>query len=76
MIQFNPCEGKNSCRDDGNVCLVCGRTLIEIEATRKLVDDLSELVINLDYENVEEFATYIATRIVKKVNHHRQKETI
>ena len=71
MKAFTPCRGKTACRDDGNVCLTCGRGLQEIEATRRLIDDLAELVIGYEYDNPAEFAAYVASKLEKKVRHRR-----
>ena len=70
MGHFAPCQGKHACRDDGQRCLTCGRTLDEIARTRQLVEGLSDLAIAYGYENVEEFADYVAQRIRKKVAHY------
>ncbi|NTV96391.1 MAG: hypothetical protein HGA75_13410 [Thiobacillus sp.] len=72
MSQFKPCAGKTACRDDNVHCLVCGRSLAAIEATRRLIDGLAELAMAEDYENVDEFAAYVASKVVKKVRHRRE----
>lgn len=71
MPQFKPCAGKTACRDDNVNCLVCGRSLAAIEATRRLIDGLAELAMAEAYDNVEEFADYVAAKVVKKVRHRR-----
>ncbi|TCJ14671.1 hypothetical protein EZJ19_09500 [Parasulfuritortus cantonensis] len=75
MSQFKPCAGKTACRDDNVNCLVCGRSLQAIEATRKLIDGLTELAMAEDYDNVDEFAAYVAAKVVKKVRHRREGST-
>jgi len=72
MSTFKPCQGKTSCRDDGKTCLTCGRSITEIEQTRKLIDALAELVCVQGYENVSEFAAYVADKVEKKVRHRRE----
>jgi hypothetical protein len=72
MKPFTPCKGKSDCRDDGKNCLVCGRSLQEIEDTRRLIDELAGLAIAYEYENVGEFAAYVASKVVKKVAHQRK----
>lgn len=71
MSQFKPCAGKTACRDDNVNCLVCGRSLQAIETTRKLIDGLAELALAEGYDNVDEFAAYVASKVVKKVRHRR-----
>lgn len=72
MKTFSPCQGKTACRDDGTTCLTCGRSLKEIEDTRRLIDALAELALAQHYENVGEFAAYVASKVESKVNHRRK----
>jgi hypothetical protein len=72
MSTFKPCQGKDSCRDNGKFCLTCGRSLAEIEQTRKLIDELAVFVCAQGYDNVSEFTTYVADKIEKKVRHRRE----
>lgn len=76
MKTFSPCKGKTACRDDGEKCLVCGRSLREIEDTRKLIDALARLAIDYEYENVSEFAAYVASKAEKKVTHQRNNKLL
>jgi hypothetical protein len=71
MPEFTPCKGKTACRDDGERCFTCGRSFAEIEQTRSLIDALADLAVNQGYDNVEEFAGYVASKLVKKVRHRR-----
>jgi hypothetical protein len=72
MKTFRPCLGKTACRDDGERCLTCGRGFAEIEQTRALIDAIADFALNQDYENIEEFAAYVANKVEKKVKHRRQ----
>jgi len=69
MPEFTPCKGKTACRDNGERCLTCGRSLAEIEQTRSLIDALADFAITQGYDNVEEFAGYVAEKVVKKIRH-------
>lgn len=71
MKPFTPCQGKTACRDDGLVCLTCGRSLAEIEQLRRLMDGLATMAIEHGYTNLDEFADYIARKVVKLVQHRR-----
>jgi len=71
MPIFTPCQGKTACRDDGERCITCGRSFAEIEQTRSLIDALADLAVNQGYENIDEFATYVAGKVVKKIKHRR-----
>ena len=73
MSAFKPCQGKTACRDDGEKCLTCGRGFAEIEQTRNLIDALADFVVGQGYENVEEFANYVAGKVVKNVSHRQAK---
>lgn len=75
MSTFNPCKGKTACRDDGEKCLTCGRSLAEIEQTRKLIDALAELALVQGYDNVNQFATYVADKLEKKIQHRREEKS-
>ena len=71
MKVFTPCKGKTACRDDGERCLTCGRGFDEITRTRQLIDALADLACAQGYNNVDEFAAYIAHKLEKKVRHRR-----
>jgi protoheme ferro-lyase len=72
LSTFNPCKGKTACRDDGKQCLSCGRSFAEIEQTRNLIDALAEFVCVQGYDNVNEFAAYVADKVKKKIKHRRE----
>ena len=71
MSVFTPCKGKTACRDDGARCVTCGRGFAEIEQTRALIDALADFAQSQSYDNVEEFAAYVADKVVKKVRHRQ-----
>ena len=62
MSTFNPCKGKTACRDDGKQCLTCGRSFTEIEQTGNLIDAPAEFVCVQGFDNINEFAVYVADR--------------
>jgi hypothetical protein len=70
--EFTPCKGKTACRDDGERCLVCGRSLEEIIQTRQLIDALADLACAQGYDNVDEFAAYVARKVGDAVRHRRK----
>jgi hypothetical protein len=72
MTLFTPCKGKTACRDDGEKCLVCGRSFTEITRTRELIDALTDLACAQGYDNVDEFDAYIARKVAKKTQHRRK----
>lgn len=74
MGNFIPCQGKTACRDDGTRCLTCGRKLEEIERLRKQLDQLSDLAIDYEYENIDEFSAYVVRKLQKKIS-YRQENT-
>ena len=72
-MAFVPCQGKTACRDNGERCLSCGRSLEEITWLRDLLDQLSSLAIEYGYDNVDEFAAYIAHKLPKMIEYRRQQ---
>ena len=74
MAAFRPCQGKSACRDNGVLCLTCGRKLNEVIQLRELMQQLTALAINYDYENVDEYAQYIARKVTKMITYQRQEE--
>ncbi len=74
MANFTPCQGKSACRDDGVLCLTCGRKLSEVQRLRDLMQELTALAIDYDYDNVDDFGQYIARKVAKMVDYARQKE--
>ncbi|ODB84993.1 hypothetical protein A3194_14650 [Candidatus Thiodiazotropha endoloripes] len=75
MSIFKPCQGKSACRDDGEICLTCGRSLSEIVQLRSLMKEISSLALEYEYENVEEYIQYIARKVEKTINHERNEKT-
>ncbi len=72
MKAFTPCRGRTACRDDGEKCLTCGRGFDEIAQTRQLIDALADLACVQGYDNVDEFTTYIARKVEKKIRHRHE----
>lgn len=73
MKTFTPCKGKDFCRDDGVQCFTCGRSVAEIMDTRRLIEGLAQLALDHGYDNVDEFANYVARKTVKVVRHRRAR---
>lgn len=71
MAIFRPCQGKSACRDNGVLCLTCGRKLNEIYQLRELMQQLTALAIEYDYENVDEYADYLARKVAKMIEYQR-----
>ena len=74
MATFRPCQGKSACRDNGVLCLTCGRKLNEVVQLRELMQQLAALALNYDYENVDEYADYIARKVSKMIDYQRQEQ--
>ncbi|NBC46691.1 MAG: hypothetical protein GVY22_01605 [Gammaproteobacteria bacterium] len=73
MSRFEPCHGKDACRDDGEHCLTCGRSLNEIARLRAGIDALAMLALEAGYDNSEEYAQYVARKLFKTINHRREQ---
>ncbi len=76
MSQFRPCQGKMACRDDGKRCLTCNRSLQEIVQLRDLTAKLTALATDHNYENINEYSTYIAQKLEKSIIYHQQNREI
>jgi hypothetical protein len=66
---FKPCINRNACRDDGERCLVCGRSLQEIAKTKSVVDSVHAFLQEMAYDNPAEFMDYLGRKIAKKMAH-------
>lgn len=73
MARFEPCHGKNACRDNGERCLTCGRESSEIARLRACVDELANLALEHGYDNSEELAAYVARKLLKTIAHRREQ---
>ncbi len=73
MANFTPCQGKNACRDNGVLCLTCGRKLTEIETLRELLQKLTALAVDFEYDNVEDYTQYVARKVAKMIEYQRQE---
>lgn len=73
MHRFEPCQGKDACRDDGERCLTCGRSLSEIARLRAAIDELAALALDAGYESTEGFARYVSRMLFKTINHRREQ---
>ena len=71
MQTFRPCAGKNVCTENATHCLACGRKLEIVARTRSLIDDLTSLILDEEYSNIEAFMEYVGTKTIKKVKHQR-----
>lgn len=74
MPVFKPCQGKHACRDDGQRCLTCGRSLDEIGRLRDLIQGLVLLANEYEYENSEEYSQYVTRKLSKSINYTRHSD--
>lgn len=73
MNDFKPCQGKTACRDGNKHCLTCGRDYEEITWLRDLLGQLSDIAITYDYENIDEYSSYIKKKLEKMIDHRRKE---
>ncbi len=52
--------------------MVCGRSFEEIGQTRQLIEALADLACAQGYDNLDEFAAYIARKVSDGVRHRRK----
>ncbi len=65
-MKFIPCI-PDQCTEDGTHCKGCGRSHLEIAETKGLVKSLVTFAQKQEYENIEDFASFIAKNLVKKI---------
>jgi hypothetical protein len=73
MALFVRCRGKAFCVDGPRGCRTCGRSHGEIEITRSLVAQAAHFILEQDYDNAREFASYLADKIERTVKHAREQ---
>ncbi len=71
MKPFVPCTGKHKCHDDGTNCLICGKSLSEKNKLKQGIELLTNLALEQDYDNIEQFSAYVQKKLTKKINHAR-----
>ena len=65
-MEFKPCQGGNNCTEEGTHCQGCGRSHEEIAETRQLVEAMADFALKMGYENVEQFAQFVAQKATNK----------
>jgi hypothetical protein len=71
---FNGCKGKTLCKENETGCRTCGRSLDEIQTTRQLIDGLANFIVDMGYENINDFMSYVASKVSKKVSHLKNQK--
>ena len=65
-MKFSPCiSGK--CTYEGTHCEGCGRTHEEIAETQKMIKELVSYAQMKEYENIEDFASFIGKSVLNKL---------
>ena len=73
---FKACIGRDACNEDGDHCRACGRPHSEIEKTRRIVADLADFILEMGYENYDEFLEYLRRKTIKKYEHLLDKNNV
>ena len=71
MAEFVRCRGKAYCVENSHGCRTCGRSQGEIETTRALIDQAAGFILEQDYDNADEFASYLAEKVAAKIRYTR-----
>ncbi|MCG8429274.1 MAG: hypothetical protein MI754_18130 [Chromatiales bacterium] len=66
-MRFNSCRGGDNCTKDGTHCQGCGRSHEEIARTKELAQAIAKFAVEMDYENVEEFANFLRDKSIGTV---------
>ncbi|MES9956886.1 MAG: DUF1289 domain-containing protein [Sedimenticola sp.] len=64
-MQFSPCKGGDFCTQDGTHCQGCGRSHEEIAQTRQLMQGIAKYAVDMGYDNVEEFTSFVGDKAAK-----------
>ncbi len=65
-MKFSPCiSGK--CTYEGTHCEGCVRSHEEIAETKKMIKELVSYAQKMEYENVEDFASFIGKSVLNKL---------
>lgn len=68
-MQYTPCQ--DLCDKSAFVCPGCGRTRDEIETVKTVVQQAVKLGVEMDYDNIDEYADAIAAKIKKKLKQQK-----
>jgi hypothetical protein len=66
MMKFNPCV-PGQCTEEGTHCEGCGRSHEDIAETKALIKGLVNFAEKKEYENIEEFASFVGKTVLKKL---------
>jgi hypothetical protein len=66
-MKFTPCVSRHACTDGGSHCRSCGRSHEEVARTRQLTGQLVQFMLEMDYDNSDEFIDYVAGKVRKKI---------
>jgi len=72
-MKFKYCISRNACTEDGSHCRACGRSHEEIAKTRQQISELTNFILEMDYDNVDEFMDYLRLKVGKKIIHAKAK---
>jgi hypothetical protein len=61
-MKFSPCTGE--CTKEGTHCVSCERSHEEIAETSKLITDLITFAHKMEYENPEDFISFVARNVI------------
>ncbi len=66
-MKFVSCTGRNACTEDGTHCRACGRPHEEVNRLRQLTNDVAAFAVEMDYDNMDDFLTYLSAKVAKKI---------
>ena len=68
-MQYIPCQ--DLCDKSAFICPGCGRSRVEIETVKEIVQQAVKLGAEMQYDNIDEYADAIATKIKKKLKQQK-----
>jgi len=66
---FKTCVNRTVCTEEGSHCRACGRSHEEIIQSRDIVNQVTDFLINMGYDNHEEFLDYLKKKVAKKIKY-------
>jgi len=74
-MKFRASINRNACTEDGSHCRACGRSHEKIMKTRQQMSALTDFILEMDYDNVDEFMDYLCLKVGKKIKYTKATQS-
>lgn len=72
-MRFSPCKGGDFCSSEGTHCSGCGRSHEEIAQTRDLIGSIVKQALDMGYENIDDFTSFVGQKAAIKTKRAKQE---